>query len=248
MVSQHLASFRTGCCLVPVPSDEHPALLSMLQHVRSDFPHAGVIAVFSPGRSSHQQLLQIGAIGVSDVLVVEGELSADYIRTRLGRAAAHSVANRIGNALADHLPDAWVTLFKVALRLAQRPVMLPDFAVAAGMHERTLRKHCSRAGLLSPQWVLGWARVLTAAYYLDEPGRTVVAVANLLGFPSPSALQNLLRRYTGVAPRTLRQDGTSAAVMTALFKAVSAHEADASRANVSARHPLSSASAEIAGS
>ncbi|WP_439644072.1 helix-turn-helix domain-containing protein [Gemmatimonas sp.] len=192
----------------------------MLRHVRHAFPHAGVVAMFSVGRSSHAQLLQIGAVGVSDVIVVNDDFTADVLRTRLERAAAESVASRLGRACAPILSDAWVTLFKVALRLANAPITLPELAAAAGLHERSLRKYCDRAGLPSPQWVIGWARALTAAHYLDEPGRSLVSVAQLLAFPSPSALQNLLRRYTGASPRTLRDQGAEHTVLRCLAVAL----------------------------
>ncbi|WP_353269289.1 helix-turn-helix domain-containing protein [Gemmatimonas sp.] len=219
-VPEHLADAPAGCCLVQVPMEADPALLAMLRHVRHAFPNAGLLAMFAVGRSSHAQLLQIGAVGVADVVVLNDDFTADLLRTRLERAAAESVASRLGRACAHLLSDEWVTLFKVALRLAQGPITLPDLATAAGLHERSLRKYCDRAGLPSPQWVIGWARALTAAHYLDEPGRTLVSVSHLLAFPSPSALQNLIRRYTGASPSTLRERGAENAVLQCLATAL----------------------------
>lgn len=70
---------------------------------------------------------------------------------------------------------------------------------------------------------MGWARLLVAGYYLEEPGRSVANVAELLEFPGACALRNQLERYSNLSTQQLRTHGTSL-LARALEGAVRAYE------------------------
>jgi AraC-like DNA-binding protein len=216
MLSTVLLRMPNVVCMLAVPTSEDLALLDHVRSTREQFPKVGLLAVFIPASSSHAQLMRIGAEGVNDVLVYADDLTAILLWERLRSVSSDSVAFQLGRMCQGVLPDPWVTVFKAALRLAHSPITLARLAASAGMHERTLRKYCDKHVIPSPQWIIGWSRLLTAAYYLSEPGRTLSSVADLLGYPSTSALQNQIRRYTGRGPRELRANGALSGLLAAL--------------------------------
>jgi AraC-like DNA-binding protein len=220
----HLERLLNGCLLVSVPGEEQQPLASELLRLRASYPHVPAVAFFLPGRSSYRRALQLGSAGVTELIAVDPVLPAQELLTSLSRCHADGVAIRLWRHCALDIPDALLPLLKAAVRLAHEPLTAVRLAAAAGMHERTLRKYCENARLPSPQWVIGWARLLLAGYYLDEPGRTISSVAEMLRFPSTCALRNQLRRYTNVAPSHLRADGASRALARLLEQSVREHD------------------------
>jgi AraC-like DNA-binding protein len=63
---------------------------------------------------------------------------------------------------------------------------------------------CGRADLPQPRRLLAWLRILLAADMLDDPGRTLAAVARACGYSSDTALRNTLRTFLGASPTELR--------------------------------------------
>jgi len=214
-----------ACVLCVVPSDRAAPMLQDLLWLRGRFPNVATVALYYPSTSSCQAVLQLGAVGVTQIVTAEPAIQSFDLRTALTRCHSDGVAIRLWKRCEFVLPDNMVTLLKAAIRLAHQPISGERLASAAGMPERSLRKYCAQEALLSPQWIVGWARLLVAAFYLDEPGRTVANVAELLAFPSACALRNQLKRYSNLASRQLRAGGTTAFLARALENAVRAHEA-----------------------
>ena len=63
------------------------------------------------------------------------------------------------------------------------------------------------AHLPKPVQMANWARVLVASRMLDEGDALDRKVARELGFTSGSALRNMMHRYVGCGPETLRALG-----------------------------------------
>ncbi len=211
-----------ACLLLGVPGEGHADCAIQYQRFRRRFPYVPVVAVFVPGVSTHRGTMTLGRIGVTDILSADTELKLGPLYTALKRCQAHDVSHRVWEECGLSLPHPLVTVLKTALRLALEPISARLLADAAGIPERSLRKFCEDNGIPSPRWVIGWARLLTAAHYLDEPGRTLAQVAELLQYPSSCALRNQLRRYTASSPRTLRREGILRRICAALETAVAA--------------------------
>lgn len=214
-----------ACVLCVVPSDSAAPMLHDLLRLRRRFPNVPAVALYYPSTSSCHAVLQLGAVGVTQIVTAEPTIQPFDLMTAFTRCHSDGVAIRLWRHCEFVLPDNMVTLLKAAIRLAHQPISGERLASAAGMPERSLRKYCAQEALLSPQWIVGWARLLVAAFYLDEPGRTVANVAELLEFPSACALRNQLKRYSNLASRQLRAGGTTALLARALENAVRAHEA-----------------------
>jgi AraC-like DNA-binding protein len=213
----------SSCLLLAVPSDEQATQTAALHRLRGAYPHVPAVALFSPRVSSYRAALQLGASGVTELVTVDPLPAPEDLLSSLSRCHADGIAVRVWRHAALEMPEALVPVLKAAIRLAHEPLTTVRLAAATGMHERSLRKYCESARLPSPQWLIGWARLLIAGYYLDEPGRSVVSVAEMLAFPSTCALRNQLRRYTGLAPSTLRARGTSVSLARLLEQTIRDH-------------------------
>lgn len=213
-----------GCCLlITVPGETELDRVGAYARFRVLYPHVPVIALFVQGSSAHRGTMTIGRVGVTDIVPVDGELDAAVLQVALVRAHAAGVSHFVWDECRPALPEELTTLLKTTLRIAHRPISVSTLASAAGMPERSLRRWCEDARIPSPQWIIGWARLLVAGYYLDDPGRTILQVAELLEFTSSCALRNQLRRYSGLSPRELRARGSTMLLCRALEKAIQHH-------------------------
>jgi AraC-like DNA-binding protein len=158
----------------------------------------------------------MGGAALTETVLASPTVDMQTLQSALDRCAARTVAQRVWSRARLQLPDALAQLLRAALMLAHAPLTVPRLANACGWHERTLRKQCDRQRLPAPQWIIGWARLLIAAYYLDEPGHSMESVADLLQFPSLAAFRNQLRRYTGLSPSEIRGSGAIQTLRLAL--------------------------------
>ena len=215
-----LAGDGNPCVILRVPSAGEGALVSQLLHLHRQFPHARYVALFDALTSDSLSVLRLGGAGVTELVLCAPRVPADALLAALSRCETDTVAVRLWRQAGLQVPDVVTSVLKPAIRLAHSQITLHLFAAATGMHERTLRKYCEQYGLPSPQWIIGWARLLMAAYYLEEPGRTIQQVSELLGFHSAAAFGNANRRYTGITLSQLRQAGPVATVSRKLAAAV----------------------------
>ncbi len=202
-----LSKAADPCLIVVVPADSNAPWWNELRRVRREFPLVPVVALALAGSSSLQAAWRLGRTEVSELVMMASTLDAEDLRIALVRVHADGVVSRLWARAGLRLPDPLVTVVRRALRLAHAPFTAADLASITQLHERSLRKYCERHGLPSPQQLVGWTRLLLAAYYLDERGRAVTEVAELLGFPTPDALRKLIVRYTGHSSTVLRRVG-----------------------------------------
>jgi transcriptional regulator GlxA family with amidase domain len=66
-----------------------------------------------------------------------------------------------------------------------------------GMSRRTACARALRMGSLPPATLIGWARLLVAAYELDRWQMSLEAVAGMTGFATGAALRHMHCRYVG---------------------------------------------------
>lgn len=224
--ARRLSSLPSACVVAQVPGARDGHSLDELLRLRAQFPHVPMLAVYADGISALDATLHLGRAGVTEILTASPEVDRVGLAATLSRCHSAAVAVQVWDRAALSLPGPMVTLLKVALRLANRPFTVEDLAVAAGMSIRSLRRYCEREGLPGPQWIVGWARILTAGYFLAGSGRSTSEVAQTLGYPSSDALRNQLRRYTGAATGDLRAAGLLGRLGADLAKHVRDHDAD----------------------
>lgn len=213
-----------------VPTLDDDAAAVLFRHVKARFPHCPVIALHRPGTSGVKALARAAALGITEILVVDGVLPTAEFLMCLSACRTESVARTVWSRARADIDAGLETILVRALRMAERPITLSALAVNSGMPERSLRQYCERHGYPNPQWIIGWARLLCAAYYIEEPGRSIDSIANLLEYSSPSAFRNQLRRYTGLTASSVRAGGAIHTVARALERDVRTVDAEAAPA------------------
>ena len=198
-----------ACLLVPVPGDGELALLEQLCTRSANLP---CVALYRIGFSSAASTLRLGAAGVTELITVAGNAEYPTLCAAISRCHTASIAQQVWRRCAAAISGPVAPLLQSALRLGHAPITAIQLATELGMQERTLRRHCKRVGVPSPQWIIGWARLLIAGFYLMDGATTIKSVALMLAYPSPGALGNQLRRYTKVTPSSMR----SSAVLSTL--------------------------------
>ena len=128
-------------------------------------------------------------------------------QTALQDAQRHNVADHVIAAIADAVPPIGRPLMELYLRGADGPMPVTEAARQLGVHRKTLRNRMDAAGLPAPADLRAWCRLFMAGRLLEEAGRTVESVAHQLEFTTGSALRNLIKRRTGLAPYMLRDAG-----------------------------------------
>lgn len=205
--AEHLRRTNSVAVLLTVPGNASDPVLHAYEQLRTAFHHTAFVAFYVSGHSELCALTRLASRNISQVLVSTRLHDVAHCYGALSASGRWHTAGRVwehANIVADGLVT---TLMLAALRLAHEPISLPQLALAARMHERTLRKYCARHGLPSPQWLIGWARCLLAAYYLEEDGRPIQTIAEILHFNSAVLLANHLRRYTQCSATELRRRG-----------------------------------------
>ena len=81
----------------------------------------------------------------------------------------------------------------------------PELARALFVSGRTLQRRCARAELPPPRSLMALLRVVLAARYLDDPGRTVLSAAIAAGYASDTSLNRAFRREAMPSPSSLRR-------------------------------------------
>jgi AraC-like DNA-binding protein len=182
---------------------------SVVAAIRAGLPSVPVIAYVADGSATSADILAMARAGVHDLV----RTGFDDVGFALGTALASGAADTIRAELEQLVPPAAWPFVSWCLTRTQAPISIRAAAEALGLDRRTLSRRLDRAGLPHPRRIAGWCRVIAAARLLDEPIYTLERVALLLDFPSGTALRNMLRRYTGLRPSEIRENGGVRCVM-----------------------------------
>jgi AraC-like DNA-binding protein len=209
------ASTRAVVIATVPPSSLGHALEARLS-LHHQFPFVPIVPLYVGGESDPAALHAMVQAGMRLILTDDLVETREAVERILLRASRRELSDEVWHRADLDVPAPAATLLRAALQLAHAPVSLSMLASGAQLHERTLRKYCAKHALPSPQWIIGWARCLLAAYYLEEPGRSIESVAALLHFGSAVHLTNHLKRYTGKPASLVRSAGPLSTVVSCL--------------------------------
>ncbi|MDF1505016.1 helix-turn-helix domain-containing protein [Roseisolibacter sp. H3M3-2] len=181
--------------------------LALVSEVRRDFPDVYVLAYGELGKTPSSAFTAMIRAGAHEMLQFPIDDSRSALEDLIKTANRTNVSAQVYDAIADSLDPVARPLVQLYLRGADGPVPVIEAAIQLGVHRKTLRNRMDAVGLPAPADLRAWCRLFLAARLMDEPGRTVESVALELDFASGSALRNLLRRRTGLAPYQLREAG-----------------------------------------
>jgi AraC-like DNA-binding protein len=124
--------------------------------------------------------------------------------TRANDVAFHQLTDQ---SLYRRVPEPLVPVVRYCLDHAAAMPSLEIMARALGMPPRLIAAELRRAGLPPLRGLVTWARVLLAAYRLEQTVDSSSVVARSVGFPTAAALSRLLRRHANEPARSLREPG-----------------------------------------
>lgn len=181
-------------------SEALPALLR-------SFPWAAVLAALPATPGAVRVMLTLGEWGVADVVDLVRERTPEALARRLRVVQGRAVERMFQRALPDSIPGRTRAFLAVAAEVVAQGGQVPELAAAMGVSERTVARWCRRADLPPARRLLAWLRILLAADLLDDPGRSLEAVARACGYAGAASLKTAVRGLLGTTPRELRAQG-----------------------------------------
>lgn len=178
-----------------------------LKALMNQYPSLAVVAAMhlTPGRL--EDVLELGGLGVSQVISLSEERTAVGIRHRLESARGRPLRVLIGRMLPPTLTGPGRSILSMAVSIGTDGGNAAELARSLHVTQRTLLRWCRRAGLPAPRTLLAWVRMMLAAELLDDPGRTVLDVAYACGYASDSSLRHAMMSFLHVPPGELRRRG-----------------------------------------
>jgi AraC-like DNA-binding protein len=116
-------------------------------------------------------------------------------------------AEHVTDGVRARVPRSLLPFIEYCAGRTETCCRVPDVVERAGLKRRTLDSRLRRAGLPTAERILGWCRVLHAAWRLDRSDDSVERIALTCGLTSASALRNYYRRYSGLSPTEARARG-----------------------------------------
>lgn len=194
---------------------EGNSTLATVRHFREAFPSVPVVLYCAISPETSREVLEFARAGVND-LVLRGVDDLRFpLRTALSTAADHCSARSILRELEPLVPPSIMPMLRFCLENGRRSLTVEDVADALGVHRKTLVDRLTTAGMPTPSAVIAWCRLLVSARLLEDPGRSIEQVALLLDFPSGTSMRNMVKRYTGLRPGEVRENGGVSCVLHA---------------------------------
>jgi AraC-like DNA-binding protein len=213
--------------------------------IRAGYPSVAVIAYVPPGPACSTDILALARAGVHELVLRGVDDIGIALRAAVASAARRAIAERVLRDVAPLVAPGAVGILRYCLEHAAEAPTVVDVGRALGIHRKTLVNRTRAAALPPPRALLAWCRLLLAADLLEDPLRPVEQAALVLDFPSGTAFRNMLRRYTGLGPRDVRENGGLVCVLHAFRRALTSNR-DMTRTPVRSAPILSHAAPESA--
>ena len=196
-----------GVAVVDLRDRTGAPTLGMVRTIREGFPSVPVVAYCALNPDSSREILALARAGVNDLILRGVDDVGVALRSVIATAQEHCGAKHVLEAVAPLVPQSVVPFLRYSLEHARQAVSVADAAAALGVHRKTLVDRLATAGLPTPSAMIAWCRLTLAAQMLEDPARSVEQIALLLDFSSAASLRNMLKRYTGLSPREVRENG-----------------------------------------
>ncbi|HYJ78039.1 MAG TPA: helix-turn-helix domain-containing protein [Longimicrobiaceae bacterium] len=207
------ALFRSPAAVAvvdPCEPGRSGAPAAALRDLLAELPSATVLAALEVAPADGALLRTLMAWGVADVIVLGREDTPAALAHRVRAVQGLAVHRLLRRALPRGVPGRARPLLAAAAETVAAGGQAPELAAALGVNERTVPRWFERADLPPPRRLLAWLRLLLAAELLDDPGRTVAAVAQACGYANEASLKAALRQFMGAPPSELRRRGAFA--------------------------------------
>jgi AraC-like DNA-binding protein len=196
----------SGCEAVPV-----------VREIVKHSPQTAIIAYIEPRYQGSSDIRALAIAGVHQYLFV-GEESRLALFSLLESARRECAAEQVMQRLGAVLDGRIHPVVELCLTRPADIRTVDDLMTASGIHRKTLYNQCIRIGLSGPAELIGWCRIALASFILRSTAKTIEAVADDLDFASPTALRNMIKRYTGLTASGVRAAGGVECIASILEK------------------------------
>ena len=177
-----------------------------LMALRRRFPSMAYV-ILEGGSVAPRQLLDLGRLGFRSLALLGSEGQEWRFRRTIERAREQTVASKVLRAVSLRVPLREGRVLGVALDHVHKCWSAELLAEHVGLSRPFLSVLLKRAGLPSVGRLLVWIRLLHAAEWLADPGRTGQSVSRQLEYSSGAAFRRVLKNYTGATPTTVVAKG-----------------------------------------
>jgi AraC-like DNA-binding protein len=171
-----------------------------IAQIRERFPSLPIVVFVSLEASDVHELAHVPDLRATAVVIRAYDDLAAEVLAAIRTVPEHPAEVKILETVHRHAPRGLVNLFDFLAHAAVRPITVEQASKGVRVPRRTLGDQLKRANLPPMERLIGWMRLLHAAWKMDGHGRTVDSVANELQFKSGSALRHMVKRYTGRTP------------------------------------------------
>ncbi len=178
----------------PDPSSHNP-----LRPLQARYPNLGLV-LLADEWCDPLTLFRLGRAGISNLLLLHTDELSRSLPGAVANAAQRCAGSIVVRALVPYLPPHELLTVRQAMEGVHRRLNADDFAESVGYSRAFLSERLKRHGLPSTGHLLVWCRLLTAAHWLVEPGRTAESVSRQLEYSSGAAFRRALKNYTGATP------------------------------------------------
>jgi AraC-like DNA-binding protein len=215
IASLQTSSVRTNAVVVPPRDSAGREATSAVREIVAQFPRIAIIAYCRSGVENSADIRGLAVAGVHEFLFT-GDDSRLSVRTVLDGAARECAGEVVMSLLARVLPPKVYPLAEACLARPRAVTTVQHLASALGIHRKTLYNQCIAAGAPPPAELVTWCRLGLVAYMLSYTGRTVESLANEFEFASPTALRNVIKRYSNLKASEIRASGGVECIVRAL--------------------------------
>ena len=182
---------------------DHAAAVGEL---RRRFPSLGTVLIARP-ELDPIALFHLGRAGISDLVLIPLDDLVRGLNRGIVRAGVRSTAAFVARAVGGRLPSIEHRIVRFALDGAQLGWSTDDLAARIGWTRAHMSVRLRAQGLPSAGHLLTWAKLLHAARWLDDPGRSAESISRQLEYSSGAAFRRALRNYVGGTPTSVRERG-----------------------------------------
>ena len=178
-----------------------------IEQIHRMFPSLPLLLYTSLNPSALSVMLQIGRLGVRQVIVADHDDHPKRVADVLVEEAAHAVSRRLLGEIGDVLetmPSELQWAIQTVVRDPGAYHNVQDLATRARMDRRTCSRWFTKAHLPPPKVILTALRVVYAHRLLQDPGYTVEDVATRLGYQKPRSFAEHVKEVLGVPPADSR--------------------------------------------
>lgn len=181
--------------------------LGVVSLTRCGFPSVAIVLYCTPAPELWREILDFADAGIDEIVLRGADDLRGALQRTVASAANSALARHAMSVLEPKLSPRVADMVRTCLAQRDGRLEVEGLGRALGVTRKTLASWSSASGAPTPATLIGWSRVLRAARLLEDPGRSVEAIAHALHFGSASALNNMIRRYVGESPTAVRRQG-----------------------------------------